>query len=565
MPYIIYNNSSVSNNDPVAMTLLQQLTTQFNLIGNNKSVYFHKDNNGVLKASAIENNLNLNNIGYSFQYMNGDQIYTSTPIMLAHMIPYTYPFDSLNTYMLNDASLKFWIDTKEYRNISVEKQQLIAKSYNNLELFSSSEPNFTYDGNETIDLSNGQLLTSSSTLASAQYFTICVFVSFSQFEFQNDVVFFEHHNIALKIASNQAPDGTTQWMISLYIYNVFKRGITFEPSHDPNFKYVIFCNHTGILNVNGNISNHGLTFNYFPYGWDAGVLIGGGDSKIKVHEIFYYLNHYDDISYITYDMFYYYFEYKWGGPILQYIDEHNIMRGFEWINDLNHPNWQQQYYKPTQSVINFWSNYCTVSQNGRRVRLQNMPHFSWQIPMFVRNPINVSNSRSNQKKYYIQYKILGSSTNTLGNPLGGPGFYASNYPNYSTWGLIDTSENGDQFNTSFFILFGSQINFQGYQFLSRNPHTIEQHVTNFSNPDLSTDKDFGITIEYNENNVVINHYWDLSPLTNHTLTLPYNSTALTREGDTIMPCVVHFGSEAREYEYVLKEAATIPNNMTYIN
>jgi len=556
MPYIQYSQTIT----PQSINLLEKISTDFDTIANNKSVYFHKDYNGNLKASSIENNMNLSNIGYSFQYINGDQIYTLTPITLAHEIPFSYPFDLLNTYMLNDGSLKFWIDTKEYRNISVDKQQLIAKSYNNLELFSSSEPNFTYDGNETIDLSNGQILSSSSTLASADYFVICLLISFTDFQ-SNNIVFFQHHNISLRIAANIAPDGTTQTMICLYINDLFKRGITFEPSHDPNFKYVIFCNHTGLLNVNGNISNHLIPFNYYPYSWEEGTYISG---KIKIYEIFYYLNFYVDISYITYEMFYYYFEYKWG-PILNYIEQHNIIRGFDWINDLNHTNWQQQNYKPTQSVINFWSNYCTVSQNGRRVHVQNMPHFSWQIPMFIQNPINVSNSRSNQKKYYIQYKILGSSTNTLGNPLGGPGFYASNYPNYSTWGLIDTSENGDQFNASFFILFGSPINFQGYQFLSRNPHTIEQHVTNFTNPDLSTDKDFGISIEYNLNNVVINHYWNLSTFSNHTLTLNYNTTALTREGDTIMPCVVHFGSEAREYEYVLKKNATIPNNMTYID
>jgi len=127
MPYYYHPVIPASNQ---AITLLQQLSTQFNLVQNNKSVYIFKDSNGVLKASAVENNINLNNIGYSFQFINGDQIYTSTPIMLAHMIPYSYPFDLLNMYMLNDGSLKFWIDTKEFRNISVEKQQLIAKSYN---------------------------------------------------------------------------------------------------------------------------------------------------------------------------------------------------------------------------------------------------------------------------------------------------------------------------------------------------------------------------------------------------------------------------------------------------
>ena len=51
MPYIQYSQNITQG----SINLLEQISTDFDTIPNNKSVYFHKDNNGNLKASSSDN------------------------------------------------------------------------------------------------------------------------------------------------------------------------------------------------------------------------------------------------------------------------------------------------------------------------------------------------------------------------------------------------------------------------------------------------------------------------------------------------------------------------------
>ena len=107
--------STISNSAlPTYLTdgLLPQMITQLTTAQNNKSIYFYKDNSGNLIQSNVENSTLSFPLGYQYQFINGDVVFTQVPITSNLNIPWNFTNTVLNDISLWSNLNTLWIDSK---------------------------------------------------------------------------------------------------------------------------------------------------------------------------------------------------------------------------------------------------------------------------------------------------------------------------------------------------------------------------------------------------------------------------------------------------------------------
>lgn len=297
---------------------LNRLASVLSATPNGSNVYLYKDSNGNINGSAVENAVTTNNTGYPFTYPDGTIIYTIPPLTSYASIPWDF------TTSLTSTNLLLWIDAKETKSINQSLQKVFSKANGFYVIENTPTYSFTYSSN-TIDLSSQGALESFTNQSVLQYFAVCMVISCPVQNLTNHTIF-EHGQISLRIDGPRlAPDTvTTSYMISLYNNGVYKYGISFKPS-DTTFKYIIYFNNSGNLQINGNVPSQAYS-GTFAYGTTSKIYIGQNssgtnNSQIKLHEIYYYQSSSNNIT-LTYSDFYSNLSSKWG--LSTWVDNFNV-------------------------------------------------------------------------------------------------------------------------------------------------------------------------------------------------------------------------------------------------
>lgn len=268
------------------------LETLISTIPNGSDIYFYKDSTGNLKVNNTEHPLNISNFGYPFQFIDGTVSYTTVPISYKHQIPWSFPnstlYDSSNS--LNDYSLMIWIDALESKSISNSLQKVVSKDYTNNLIIVENTTNYSFSyASPNLSITNNSSLESSAVQTVYPNFKLgMVFTLQTQ---TLNTVLFQHNRLKIKLTSQTAPDGSTQTMIGIFDNDVFKRGITLKPS-DLTFKYVLYTDNLGNLNVSGNTSNLVESPSYYQ-STTAKIYIGSDSTKnfpcnMILHELLLY-------------------------------------------------------------------------------------------------------------------------------------------------------------------------------------------------------------------------------------------------------------------------------------
>ena len=347
MPYSSFISSELAN---LATSLNQSV---------DGAIYLSK-NGSVITAKSSENSSILLNMGFPYQFVNGESIYLQSGyISSPQQIPWLFNYTTLtasNSNLWNN-SLTLWLDAKEQRSLNVTDQKIVSKDYtfNTPFVENTADFSFTYSAN-TIDLSNGSMLNSNSTTQVLQYFKLGMVITLPN-QTGNGVIF-QHDNIILRIAQNLAGDGSTRVMICLYDNATFKKGITFKPS-DLTFKYYIYCDNSANLTVSGNSATQGGSSS-FSYGIPKTIYIGQGlngiNSLIKVNEILYYQSSANDIV-ATNANINTYLTSRWA--LSTYADIHNIPPA----------TWTNVYSRgDRRSIITVNTNFSLVGANGGTIQ-----------------------------------------------------------------------------------------------------------------------------------------------------------------------------------------------------
>lgn len=269
---------------------LNDLTASLLTINPNEHIYFYKDSNGTIKCNKVEHQLNNVNYGYPFQFINGEVVYSTVPLVYL-TIPFNYPYTLLQSNSLWDSSLCLWIDAKDARTFNISNEKILSKSYSDtMSIVESSSQTLVYDNvNYCFDLTNNCNLETSNTIQILNNFKLAMVVNLTQ---QNVTgVIFQYNNLVLKISSEVQADTTTQYSINLYENNTYKKSICFNSNNDTSFKYYIYVDNSD-LKVSGNTSV--LQNSYSMYQNTSSKIYfgqnssGSLNSKIKIYEVLFY-------------------------------------------------------------------------------------------------------------------------------------------------------------------------------------------------------------------------------------------------------------------------------------
>ena len=343
MPYGIFLPATTSN-----------LDTLISSIPNSSDVYFYKDATGNLKANNTEHPLNISNFGYPFQFIDGSVSYTTVPISYLNQIPWQYPYNTLydSSYTLWDYSLMVWIDALEPKAISNSLQKVVSKDYSNNLIVVENTTNYSFQyTSPNLSLTNNSSLESSSVLIVEPYFKLgMVFTLLTQ---TLNTVLFQHNRLKIKITSQTATDESTQTMIGIFDNDVFKRGI--KLNSDLSFKYFLYTDHTGTLNVSSNTSYMSATPSYHQ-ATSAKIYIGSDSTKtypsnMTLHELLFYES-----------------DYNVPATIAEISNYFTVRHGLSTYNDLTNiisPFWTSSYSRgDRRSVITISSNFSVFGANG---------------------------------------------------------------------------------------------------------------------------------------------------------------------------------------------------------
>ena len=330
------------------------LDSLISAIPNGSDVYFYKDATGNLKANNTEHPLNISNFGYPFQFIDGSVSYTTVPISFLNQIPWQYTYSTLydSSYTLWDYSLMVWIDALEPKAISNSLQKVVSKDFSNNLIVVENTTNFSFQyTSPNLSLTNNSSLETSSVLIVEPYFKLgMVFTLLTQ---TLNSVLFQHNRLKIKITSQTATDGSTQSMIGIFDNDVFKRGI--KLNSDLSFKYFLYTDHTGALNVSSNTSYMSAIPSYYQ-ATSSKIYIGSDASKtypsnMTLHELLFYES-----------------DYNVPATSAEISNYFTVRHGLSTYNDLTNiisPFWTSSYSRgDRRSVITISSNFSVFGANG---------------------------------------------------------------------------------------------------------------------------------------------------------------------------------------------------------
>ena len=330
------------------------LETLVSTIPNGSDVYFYKDATGNLKANNTEHPLNISNFGYPFQFIDGSVSYTTVPISYLNQIPWQYTYSTLydSSYTLWDYSLMIWIDAMEPKAISNSLQKVVSKDFSNNLIVVENTTNYSFQyTSPNLSLTNNSSLESSSVLIVEPYFKLgMVFTLLTQ---TLNTVLFQHNRLKIKITSQTATDESTQTMIGIFDNDVFKRGI--KLNSDLSFKYFLYTDHTGTLNVSSNTSYMSATPSYYQ-ATSSKIYIGSDSTKtypsnMTLHELLFYES-----------------DYNVPATSAEISNYFTVRHGLSTYNDLTNiisPFWTSSYSRgDRRSVITISSNFSVFGANG---------------------------------------------------------------------------------------------------------------------------------------------------------------------------------------------------------
>ena len=330
------------------------LDSLISAIPNGSDIYLYKDATGNLKANNTEHPLNISNFGYPFQFIDGSVSYTTVPISHLNQIPWQYPYNTLydSSYTLWDYSLMVWIDALEPKAISNSLQKVVSKDYSNNLIVVENTTNFSFSyASPNLSLTNNSSLESSTVLIVEPYFKLgMVFTLLTQ---TLNTVLFQHNRLKIKITSQTATDESIQTMIGIFDNDVFKRGI--KLNSDLSFKYFLYTDHTGTLNVSSNTSYMSATPSYYQ-ATSSKIYIGSDSTKtypsnMTLHELLFYES-----------------DYNVPATIAEISNYFTVRHGLSTYNDLTNiisPFWTSSYSRgDRRSVITISSNFSVFGANG---------------------------------------------------------------------------------------------------------------------------------------------------------------------------------------------------------
>ena len=117
MPYSSFISSELAN---LATSLNQAV---------DGPIYINK-NGSVITAKSSENSSVILNMGFPYQFVNGESIYLQSGyISSPQQIPWLYNYTTLtaSSASLWNNSLTLWLDAKEPRSLNVTDQKIVSK------------------------------------------------------------------------------------------------------------------------------------------------------------------------------------------------------------------------------------------------------------------------------------------------------------------------------------------------------------------------------------------------------------------------------------------------------
>ena len=188
MPYSFYLSAQLAN-----------LSSTLANAPNGTDIYISKDSVGVVSANTIERANNVNNFGYSYQFIDGSVSYTSLPITSLTSIPWLYQYTTLTASSANlwNSSLMLWVDCLETKSISVQTQKVISKDFtNNVIIVENTDNNSFLYASPNLSLTNNSSLESNTAQTVYQYFKLAmVFTLGTQ---TLNTVLFQHNKLKIK-------------------------------------------------------------------------------------------------------------------------------------------------------------------------------------------------------------------------------------------------------------------------------------------------------------------------------------------------------------------------------
>jgi hypothetical protein len=280
MPFQIYLNSSIND-----------LAGAIGNIPANSVIYFYKDENNNIKAYNAESGNNSNNFGYPFQFINGEQIYTSSPVSYLS-IPWNYPGAStLDT--LFKSSLVMWLDTKDLRTFNNSTQKMISKGYNQANMFveNTTGNDFTCVEGE-MDLTNGANIETADNITVMLNFKLVLVFSLPYGSTLENKILFKFNRFEIRVVTNTHISEDVVKMLCVYDNGFFIRGITINEASD--FKYFLYTDNTGEFHLSGNSSLISTVPNYYQATTSKMFVNcdenGTNSGQIKLHEMLLYDN-----------------------------------------------------------------------------------------------------------------------------------------------------------------------------------------------------------------------------------------------------------------------------------
>lgn len=549
---------------PIPQNVLQ-MATAFTNAPPNSSIYFYKDVNGVVRSTNIENMTNDIGVGYPYQFINGDQIYTQLPVTNYNDIRFINPGSTTIPSLWND-KLKVWIDGSDKRTISSEKQKIISKSYGAMTYLIENTTDYNFQtGTDNIICSNNSNIETTNTLDVKPYWALAIIFKLDPLQTADNKLIFQHNRVTIKLTNNIAADGTTQLMIGLFDNSTFIQGLELSPNSSP--LYYIFCDNSGNLDVNNVRCNQSKpTFDFFQTTTQKLYLSSiNGQSNIStnltLYELLYFTSDNNDCpTKTTVDT---YLTNKHTN-IDVYTPLHNtlpISQSWSWLIDSTSSLWSELPYPYNATYTSWVSSVCTVDDSDKSISFSSVPGGYTQYPISVLNRVNVSNAITNSLKYYFEFEI----TYTVNFWIG----YMNDQADYSTWTAYNATQPA---NTAFYwyVLVGT-ANAQSYTTDNSPLTTSGQYYGYYGGsfpqmganiPSSGTGR-FGVGLEFSSNgSCTQRNYYNGVGI--YSATIPANSCITKPAIGSIMPTIVNSHGGSNKYKYVDSQNATIPSGSIYI-
>ena len=538
---------------PIPQNVLQ-MASSFASAPPNSSIYFYKDANGVLRSTNIENMTNDLGVGYPYQFINGDQIYTQLPITNYNDIQFINPGSTTIPTLWNDR-LKVWIDGSDRRTISGAKQKIISKSYGAITYLIENTTDYNFQtGTDNIICSGFSNIETTNALDVKPYWALAIVFKLDPTQTADNKLIFQHNRIRIKLTNNLAADTTTQLMIGLYDNSTFICGLELSPNSSP--LYYIFCSNTGDLYVNGvRCQQTKPTFNFYQTTSQKIYLssINGQSnisSNLTLYELMYFTSDLNDNPAKTAIDSYILGKHT---NIDIYIPLHNtplLLHGFEWLTSSTHENWN--LYNINKS--NIPSEFANITRGITVIDYKSITFgngdndFYGGTPIFTgMTVIDVATAKANNYKYYYEFTIIKTSNTSTTYDIAF-GFCNLAYGLYMS---------GDYFR----IGPGTDGYIQSYHCLNKGL-AGDNAIFSASTSHLGASRNIGIGLNYQGGVGTIEIYNNGTKVHQSTLIA---SHACMNNG-TLFPTIGFYGSTGLySYTYLANSQATMkPANYIYV-